>query len=96
MKGKLKRAIAVLCYGMGVFLAIYVGGWTMLLQPLDLLIHVNSAGNCTFVILLSCAMKILLSATTAGLLWFVVYIGFNHFKGKEDPDWEALEEESKY
>lgn len=95
MKRKLSRIMAILCYGMGIFLSVYVGGWIMLIRPLCLLISVISQGQCTFGIFASCAVKILLSATMSGLLWCVGYIGFNHFKGKEEPDWEALEEEYK-
>ena len=28
----------------------------------------------------------------AGLVWCIGYIGYNHFKGTEDPDWAAIEE----
>ena len=87
--------MAVLSYGMGIFLSIYVGGWVMLIQPLCLLINVISQGQCTTSVFVICAVKILLSATMSGLLWCLGYIGFNHFKGKEIPDWEALEEECK-
>ena len=34
--------------------------------------------------------------TLAGLIWCIGYIGYNHFKGTEDPDWEVLEEQRRY
>lgn len=31
------------------------------------------------------------STTFAGLVWCIGYIGYNFFKGNEDPDWAAIE-----
>lgn len=95
MKRKINRIIAALCYGIGVILSIYVGGWVMLLKPLQMLITAVSLGKCTFGLFAMCVIKILLSATMAGLLWCIGYIGFNHFRGREEPDWEALEKEHR-
>ena len=95
MRRRLGRIMAVLSYGMGIFLSIYVGGWMMLIQPLCLLINAISQRQCTFQLFMSCVLKIFLSATISGLVWCVGYIGFSHFKGKEEPDWEELEEEYK-
>ena len=35
-------------------------------------------------------VKILFSTTLTGLIWCIGYIGYNHFKGTEDPDWDKL------
>lgn len=93
MKRKIGLIVAILCYGIGILLSLYVGGWLMLVKPIQQLITAISVGKCTFGLFLTCGVKIFLSATMAGLIWCVGYIGFNHFKGKEEPDWESLEEE---
>ena len=36
-------------------------------------------------------IKIAFSTTFAGLVWCIGYIGYNFFKGNEDPDWAAIE-----
>lgn len=36
-------------------------------------------------------IKIAFSTTFAGLVWCIGYIGYNFFKGDEDPDWAAIE-----
>jgi hypothetical protein len=38
-------------------------------------------------------IKILFSTTITGLIWCLGYIAYNYFKGNEDPDWDAIEEE---
>lgn len=83
--------MAIVSYGMGIFLSAYVGGWVMLFEPLFILIHSISNGSLTLDMALICIVKIALSATMAGFIWCLGYIGFNHFKGKDEPDWEALE-----
>ena len=93
MKKKISRVMAIICYGMGIFLSAYIGGWEMLFEPLFILIHDISRGSLTFDIAFVCIIKIALSATMAGFIWCLGYLGFNHFKGKEEPDWEALESE---
>ena len=50
----------------------------------------------TLSLIIACAIKILFSTTLAGLIWCIGYIGYNHFKGTEDPDWEVLEEQRRY
>ena len=42
--------------------------------------------------MLKSIIKIAFSTTFGGLVWCIGYIGYNHFKGTEDPDWEAIEE----
>ena len=95
MKKRWSKVVGVLCYGMGVFCSLYVGGWLMLISPIHTLITEYSSGELSFTILIVCIIKIALSATFGGLVWCIGYIGYNHFKGTEDPDWEALEKKWK-
>jgi hypothetical protein len=92
MKKKMKMAhcLALLCNVFGTIAAVYVGGWLMLLQPVYMLYTSFAGGTLTLPLVVSCAVKMLLSTTFAGLVWCIGYIGFNYFKGDEDPDWTAL------
>ena len=51
-----------------------------------------SNDSLTLTLLLKSIIKIAFSTTFAGLVWCIGYIGYNHFKGTEDPDWAAIEE----
>lgn len=92
MRKKFQMLAALICYILGVVGAFYVGGWLMLVQPLQTLYISFVNRTLTLPLILVCGIKILLSATMAGLVWCIGYIGCNHFKGTEDPDWEALEQ----
>ena len=83
--------MGMICYIMGVFCSLYVGGWMLLIQPIRKLLDAFSAGTLTFTMLVASIIQIALSTTFAGLVWCIGYIGYNFFKGTEDPDWEALE-----
>ena len=67
----------------------------MLIQPIRLLLTAFSAKTLTFRMLVNCIIKIALSTTVGGFLWCLGYIGFNHFRGTEEPDWEQLEKKKK-
>lgn len=75
MKKKCDKLLGILCYALGILAALYVGGYLMLTLPL----------------LLKSIIKIAFSTTFAGLVWCIGYIGYNFFKGDEDPDWAAIE-----
>ena len=75
MKKKCDKLLGILCYALGILAALYVGGYHMLTLPL----------------LLKSIIKIAFSTTFAGLVWCIGYIGYNFFKGNEDPDWAAIE-----
>ena len=91
MKKKWRMTLGVLCYAMGIFCTLYVGGWLMLIVPINELIIAFQDKSLTFTMLIFDIVKIALSATFGGFVWCIGYIGYNHFKGTEDPDWEALE-----
>lgn len=95
MKKKTKMILGVLCYCLGVFFSIYVGGWLLLLKPINDLLTAYSMSTITLPLLVKCIIKIAFSTTFGGLVWCIGYIGYNYFKGTEDPDWRALEEKWK-
>lgn len=93
MKKKGSYLLAVLCYALGILASIYVGAWLMLIQPIHQLLSAFSSNELTFMLLVICIIKIALSTTFAGFVWCIGYIGYNHFKGKEDPEWDVMTEE---
>ena len=95
MKKKWNLLLGIICYTLGVFLTIYIGGWVMLIKPIRLLLTAFSAKTLTFTMLVNCIIKIALSTTVGGFLWCLGYIGFNHFRGTEEPDWENLEKKKE-
>lgn len=92
MRKKIQMMAGLICYGLGVLGAFYVGGWLMFVQPVVTLFTGFGNNTLTLPMVLVCGIKILFSATIGGLVWCIGYIGCNHFKGTEDPDWDALEE----
>lgn len=94
MKKKIRLALGFVCYALGVLTALYVGLWKMICLPIQALYGAFVAGNVTLSLIAVCAVKIYFSATLAGLIWCIGYIGYNHFRGTEDPDWDAIERES--
>ena len=90
---KIRKALAILCLVAGGVLSIYVGGYLMLFRPIQTLISTFNEGTMTLHLLIVAIVKIALSATFAGFVWCVGYVGYNHFIGTEDPDWEAIERE---
>ncbi len=93
MKKKGFYVLALLCYIAGVALAAYIGGWLMMVQPVRHLISAFAANEFTIGLLLVCVIKLVLSTTIAGVIWCIGYVGYNHFRGTEDPDWDLIMEE---
>lgn len=94
-KWTFSRVLGIACYTIGILCAIYVGGWLMFIKPIQTLVLAFSAGTLSLSILLKSIIKIAFSSTFAGLVFCIGYIGYNHFKGTEDPDWQAIEEKWK-
>lgn len=90
MKKNVQRILAIICYVLGVLFALYYGGYKMLYLPIKQLVILGIAKELTLTIVLTDVFSILLSTTVAGFLFCLGYIGYNHFKGTEDPDWELL------
>lgn len=95
MKKKWGSIIGVFCNTVGVFCALYVGGYLMLIKPIHTLMNAFSSGTLTFTMLIWNIVIIALSTTFAGFVWCIGYILYNFFKGTDDPDWEAIEQKWK-
>ncbi|MCM1283870.1 MAG: hypothetical protein NC180_02980 [Muribaculaceae bacterium] len=91
MKKRINMALGFICYALGVLTALYVGLWKMVCLPLQALYMAFTGGEMTLSLIIACGVKILFSTTLMGLIWCIGYIGYNHFKGTEDPDWDAIE-----
>jgi hypothetical protein len=78
------------CYVLGLAAAIYIGGVLMLLEPIGALYRAYCQGALTVTVVVVNGIKILLSTTIGGFVWCLGYIGYNHFKGTEDPDWDEI------
>ncbi len=87
---KIRMFFARLCYTAGVVAGIYVGGWKLLILPLRQLLAAIARHTMTSHFLMVCVIKMVLSFTVGGFLFCVGYIGYNAFKGKEEPDWDAI------
>lgn len=90
MKRRICMVIGFSCYMTGVICAAYYGLWKMLCIPLHQLFAACIAGELTLTLVLACGIKILFSTTLTGFIWCLGYIGYNYFKGDEDPDWESI------
>ena len=91
MSRNIKFYLAIVIYLIGLAVSVYVGGWVMLIQPIRGTITAYTLGTLTLRQLVINVIKCISSLTVAGLIWCIGYIAYNHFKGAEDPDWEALE-----
>ena len=63
----------------------------MLIKPIHVIIIAFGNDMLTLPLLPKSIIKIAFSTTFAGLVWCIGYIGYNFFKGNEDPDWAAIE-----
>ena len=95
MKKRTDRILGIVCYTVGILLALYVGAWQMLIEPIGLLIYTFRNGDLTLTILVMNIIKIALSTTVSGIMFTFGYVGYNHFKGPEDPDWELFGDSAK-
>lgn len=96
MKKQMNTLLGLICYILGILFSLYVGFWKMICLPLQALYSAFVGGTLSWSLIVACGVKVLLSTTLAGLIWCIGYIGYNYFKGTEDPDWEALEEQRRY
>ena len=90
MKRHFCMLLGRICYGAGIIGSIYYGLWRLLVLPFCALVGAVMAGTWTFHFIAACLIKILVSTTITGLIWCIGYIGYNYFKGTEDPDWDAI------
>ncbi len=84
MKKRWKAFMSIVCYTVGLVAAIYLGGWIMLIQPINEIWVAYQLKTLSWHMLLVAIVKIALSTTVAGAVWCAGYIGYNHFIGTED------------
>ncbi|MGN0341758.1 MAG: hypothetical protein ACI4DO_03100 [Roseburia sp.] len=70
-----------ICYLFFTLLAVYVGGWLMLLEPVKCSITAYVAGELTVKRILITLIKCLLSTTVTGAIWCIGYITKQKFIG---------------
>lgn len=80
--------MASICYVLGIVGFLYVAGYMLMIQPIQELLNAFTTNTLTLNQLIINILKIALSTTIGGFVWCVGYIGFNHFKGTEDPNWD--------
>lgn len=88
MKKKFNQIMASICYVLGIVGFLYVAGYMLMIQPIQELLNAFTTNTLTLNQLIINILKIALSTTIGGFVWCVGYIGFNHFKGTEDPNWD--------
>lgn len=96
MKKLISAGLALFCYALGIIFGFYFGIWKMLCLPLAGLYMALVSGELTIMMVVISLIQVLFSTTLAGLIWCVGYIGFNYFRGTEDPDWSLTEEQRSY
>lgn len=69
------------CYLAATILALYVGGWMMILKPIEGTVTAYLAGTLTIKGVAVTALKCVLSATVASAIWCSGYILKNKFIG---------------
>ena len=71
MKEGLRKLFAILFSILGTFLAVYVGGWLLFVQPVQAMLVAFTAGTLTRHMLVITIVKIFFAATAGGGLWCV-------------------------
>ncbi len=72
------------CSLISTLFAIYVGGWLMILSPLKDAVSAYFLGSLTRKMVITTALKWLLSLTTAGAIWCAGYILNRKITGHEE------------
>lgn len=92
LNGQLNKFLKYFSFVMGYVVAFYIGLYLMLIAQIIKIARLLYLRKLTVSIFLISSAKILLSTTVNGGIWCIGYIGYNHFKGTKDPDYEKLEE----
>jgi len=68
------KVVFLTCNLIGTILAIYIGGWIMLLKSIWVTYLAYATGKLTLIKLLESAFCVLFSATVAGGIWSIGYM----------------------
>lgn len=84
MNRNFRIIISVAVYFFGFAASVYVGGWIMLLKPIQGTIAAYTLGTLTLSQLIVTIIKCIFSLTAAGFIWCVGYIVSNHIYDSRD------------
>lgn len=76
--------LAVIIYLTGFAVAVYVGGWVMIIKPVKYTISAYTLGTLTLSQLIVSVIKCISSLTVTGLIWCLGYIASNHIYDSRD------------
>ena len=82
-----RKLIRRCCYLLGTFLALYIGGWLMLVHPIRDIYDGWCEGVLGVRRLFGDAMKCLFAGTVGGTFWSVGYIIGNIFREYDEDGW---------
>ncbi|MBO5372133.1 MAG: hypothetical protein J6A75_05365 [Lachnospiraceae bacterium] len=77
MSRYIRIVLSIAIYLFGVALAIYVGGWILIVKPVKNTIVAYTLGNLTIPQLIINVIKCICSLTVAGFIWSLGYIASN-------------------
>lgn len=84
MKKLTSKIMGRICYTLGVLASLYVGGWLMLILPIEEIVNAIKEDTVTIPLLVKNIITILFSTTVSGFVWCIGYFGYNYFKGTEE------------
>ncbi|MCI8490560.1 MAG: hypothetical protein HFJ04_10060 [Lachnospiraceae bacterium] len=84
MSRNVRIILSTAIYFLGLAVAIYIGGWVMLIKPVKQTIVAYTLGTLTLPQLIIAVIKCISSLTVAGLIWCLGYIASNHIFDSRD------------
>lgn len=84
MNRNFRIALAAAIYILGMAVAVYVGGWVMIIKPVRGTLAAYTMGTLTLPQFLVTVVKCFCSLTVAGLIWCMGYIASNHVFDSRD------------
>lgn len=80
----IRMLLAAIIYLTGFAVAVYVGGWVMIIKPVKYTISAYTLGTLTLSQLIVSVIKCISSLTVTGLIWCLGYIASNHIYDSRD------------
>lgn len=84
MNRNIRMLISVIIYLTGIAVAIYIGGWLMIVKPIKGTIAAYTLGTLTLPQLVITIIKCFCSLTVAGFIWCIGYIASNRVYDSRD------------
>lgn len=89
MSRNIRIALSIAVYLLGFAIAIYIGGWLMLIKPIKNTILAYTMGTLTMPQLVISVIKCICSLTVAGFIWSLGYMASNHIYDSRDEEQTA-------